>query len=1058
VAAVRRFNRGRLVVVAVALAVTILPLVAFWRWAPDMNALVSHPTTTTLTPAESDSVRTALWFDFAYIAVYAAVLVLACSRITAGLVRYRWIGRWLACLAVAGAVADVAEDVLALRLLDDPARAFTARWLEYANNAKKGLLVMPAVFAFGALVAWATRISDRDAGADPRSVSEAIAWAKAQPEPRIFPRSVRQRSWLWLRGKRSDPIVPPPGTAAPSGLTGVCFSGGGIRSAAYNLGALQELQASGELLQADYLSAVSGGSYIAGAHAITGSCSPEHALGTQPPFAHGSAEEQYLRNRTTYLFPNLSGVAVALWRLVRGLLVNIAFVALVLFIVARPYGWAMAPQCRTHLAGPAGTVQVVPCSSAAADEAGAGAVTKVTFDTLPWALPLVVTLLALAFLLGLFDLLLRPREYAAPFLESWSIRTLGLAIVAGLFLLGLPWLAARILSDAAPTIGSAGSAPRWITGSAALSTLLTGLLALVRIAGPKGAAPGATGGVDVSGLWKKVVSGARRAGDGILRLLFIVVGGIIGPVAFLAGFLLLATSAMHDGIGPAELGGWLLLVSLFLFVQGVGDANRWSFQPFYKRRLQSAFTLKRTCAADGTPRAVAVDFGDPLPFMNLLDAPALVLGAAVNLEEYGLLPPGRPVSSFTFSRQWVDAGLLGAVPTRVFATLLGPQFRRDFTVPAAQAASGAAFSPVMGKMTKYAARFVFAILNLRLGVWLPNPARVLAWAQDQPDPPPPPEPDPGKVAAAQAALDAARAAEATAAARARAEFDAAAARIGGVAGASPQQKDELARLQADLQAEAMAARLHAERCRRELEGALHRPAAVGDGAPGAGTGTGSGSASAAFEGYPWLPRPTRLFRELFGVFRARSRFVYVSDGGHYENLGLVELLRRGCTWIYCFDAAGDSIDKFNTLADALAIARTELGVRVDIDPSPIVPLPGESMNRVLHVEGKVYYPGAEATPGHIVFAKLGITKDVPADVLSWRQSNPLFPTDGTADQLYTDQRFEAYRALGAFTAVGAIASMRELRDPGRVLGVPSPLRVGRPCVDVGAGGAGSGEG
>ena len=59
-------------------------------------------------------------------------------------------------------------------------------------------------------------------------------------------------------------------------------------------------------------------------------------------------------------------------------------------------------------------------------------------------------------------------------------------------------------------------------------------------------------------------------------------------------------------------------------------------------------------------------------------------------------------------------------------------------------------------MTKYAARFVFALLNLRLGVWLPNPARVVAWAQDQPDPPAPPEPDPAAVAAAQAALDAAR--------------------------------------------------------------------------------------------------------------------------------------------------------------------------------------------------------------------------------------------------------------------------------------------------------------
>ncbi len=207
-----------------------------------------------------------------------------------------------------------------------------------------------------------------------------------------------------------------------------------------------------------------------------------------------------------------------------------------------------------------------------------------------------------------------------------------------------------------------------------------------------------------------------------------------------------------------------------------------------------------------------------------------------------------------------------------------------------------------------------------------------------------------------------------------------------------------------------------------------------------------GPGSSPFDGYPWLPRPTRLFRELFGVFRARSRFVYVSDGGHYENLGLVELLRRGCTWIYCFDAAGDSIDRFTTLSDALAIARTELGVRIEIDPEPMTPAPGSTFNRALHVVGRVYYPGAEESPGTIVFAKLGVTEDVPADVLSWRQGNPLFPTDGTADQLYTDQRFDAYRALGAYTAVGAIASMRSVREPERVLGVPSPLRVGTCCT------------
>ena len=47
-------------------------------------------------------------------------------------------------------------------------------------------------------------------------------------------------------------------------LSALCFSGGGIRSATFNLGVLQGLAERGLLDQFDYLSSVSGGGYIAG--------------------------------------------------------------------------------------------------------------------------------------------------------------------------------------------------------------------------------------------------------------------------------------------------------------------------------------------------------------------------------------------------------------------------------------------------------------------------------------------------------------------------------------------------------------------------------------------------------------------------------------------------------------------------------------------------------------------------------------------------------------------------------------------------------------------------
>ena len=63
--------------------------------------------------------------------------------------------------------------------------------------------------------------------------------------------------------------------------------------------------------------------------------------------------------------------------------------------------------------------------------------------------------------------------------------------------------------------------------------------------------------------------------------------------------------------------------------------------------------------------------------------------------------------------------------------------------------------------------------------------------------------------------------------------------------------------------------------------------------------------------------PTYLFNEMFNHHQVDDKFIYISDGGHFENLGLVELLRRGCTQIYCFDASGGPPADFTTLGQAV---------------------------------------------------------------------------------------------------------------------------------------------
>jgi hypothetical protein len=191
------------------------------------------------------------------------------------------------------------------------------------------------------------------------------------------------------------------------------------------------------------------------------------------------------------------------------------------------------------------------------------------------------------------------------------------------------------------------------------------------------------------------------------------------------------------------------------------------------------------------------------------------------------------------------------------------------------------------------------------------------------------------------------------------------------------------------------------------------------------------------------PRPSYLVRELLGSNRIDGRYLFVTDGGHYENLGLVELLRRGCTQIYCFDASSDS--KFSVLGDAIALARSELGVEVNIDPRELEPRrqqegavagrdgsmalagapPGSSVARDNVASGTIDYRNGRT--GLLIYARCVMTAKAPWDIVAHQYEDPTFPHNSTVDQLYTDQKFESYRALGALAGRSALEQMSEAR-------------------------------
>lgn len=136
-----------------------------------------------------------------------------------------------------------------------------------------------------------------------------------------------------------DPPEPDPDGKSPKRL-GVCLSGGGIRSAAYSLGGLQALQDKGILARAEYLSAASGGGYLAAGWALSDAMSP--AVAKDRSWSQGSPEERWLRDHSSYLVPDLLGGLKGVGRLLGGVLVNVLVIWMVLFLLARPVGWAMS--------------------------------------------------------------------------------------------------------------------------------------------------------------------------------------------------------------------------------------------------------------------------------------------------------------------------------------------------------------------------------------------------------------------------------------------------------------------------------------------------------------------------------------------------------------------------------------------------------------------------------------------------------------------------------------------------------------------------------------------
>ena len=173
---------------------------------------------------------------------------------------------------------------------------------------------------------------------------------------------------------------------------------------------------------------------------------------------------------------------------------------------------------------------------------------------------------------------------------------------------------------------------------------------------------------------------------------------------------------------------------------------------------------------------------------------------------------------------------------------------------------------------------------------------------------------------------------------------------------------------------------------------------------------------------------TYTMLELLGLTDDATKFVNVSDGGHFENLGIYELVRRGCRFIIASDAGQDGAFSLEDLGNVIRKCRTDFGVDIDICVDPIRDRDEKGWSCAHCVVGKIHYLGVprhdaagrilyrDGKPLHevgwLIYLKPTITGDEPYDVLEYYKRVPEFPHESTADQWFNESQFESYRRLG----------------------------------------------
>ena len=945
---------------------------------------------------------------FGYVFVLGACGFL-CSRLAVSPFgeRFGQIARWAIIVAASANVVEIIGLGVGTALATDPYsgwNGFFTTTTAVAATLKICALFVSVLAVPAALVALVLRGWSR-LQRSPRRQGEDW-WQKCWRDtelPTVAPESVAEDQWRWLNAYNVPDAAAVVEQRNGERVEAICLSGGGVRSACVAMGALQQFSMTPpasavasattpaaephppKLIDSvDYIISVSGGGYTAGARLL--GCQafpadendlvgekpvatpasredPDRKLRVSERFESGSVEFEHIRRHSSFIADSVPEMLRALLEVFKNLVASmltvfwlpVALGFLTGYLLAYLPIAAIVPVPRYH----SGTKLQI---SEIQITRNPDYFPSLVHHPAAWwavAVPIAAAIVAsgVALSIELFGIGYKSDRWRFRFRTAAQIAAVLAGAVLVLTVLLPAWM--RFLSNL-----SLNGSSLHIGGTIGAILGLQYVTAIIAMASKYRAR-----------IPKEITNGSWRdkLPRGVVPLLLVILTLTVLAITWLvalgsvaAGVFGYLTQGIAGHLRPvAWLWAWLIVVIAPIIILSAADVTSLSLHPFYRTRLGLAFGVRRKVRSSWSMRTTACEAKaypeDEATWLHAYgrveDGPQFVFAAAAAISGGGKPAPGLNAVSYTLNGEYIGGPDLGWLKTKELWDVCPSRLKRDLTVKAAMAISGAAFASTMGRENR-GLQTLFALSGARLGTWLPNPNYVAILANKTV------ERDPAPTSVIT-----------------------------------------------------------------ELKATPPRTPP-----------------------YNWLLRSlptvrgfTYFYRELLGVHPINASLVQVTDGGHYENLGLVEALRRRCRLIICIDGGGDAPPLLSGLADAIRLAQSELGVQIKLEEAgpygvgKLAPGSGHNDNKAFATlkkrltggcvaRGQILYPDASGLSaaqriGTLIFAKAVVWQDCPDWLMTYAAANDEFPHDSTSNQWFNEGQFAAYTELGRILGKQAVKAL-----------------------------------